>query len=83
MTLGATAEFIIENQSPPSSPAFTDFTDIVRMTGIAASNTGSVYTQTISTDSLVYLLTDFTNTTTHLSVWLGSFDETYFSITPN
>jgi len=83
MTLGVNADFVIENQSGQCcKPAtqFTDFTPEVTMTGSAYSSTTGAYTQTISTDSEVYLLTDFTNSTSHMSVSLGKTDQTYFSI---
>ena len=50
---------------------FTDFTPEVTMTGSAYSSTTKSYSQTISTDSEVYLLTDFTNSTSHMNVALG------------
>jgi hypothetical protein len=84
MTLGTTAEFIIEDQSPQvlaSSTAFTDFTPRVTISGSAFSTTTNT-SQFISTDPSVYLLTDFTNTTTHIDVSLGTQDETYFSVSP-
>ena len=77
------AEFIIENQSGQCckpSTAFTDFTPEVTMTGSAYSSKTGKYSQTISSDSLVYLLTDFTNTTSHMNVSLGTTDQTYFSM---
>jgi hypothetical protein len=85
MTVGVAAEFIIENQSPQVSPistAFTDFTPLVTMSGLAYSSKTKSYSQTISTDPTVYLLTDFTNTTTHINVSLGTRDQTYFDISP-
>jgi hypothetical protein len=85
MTLGLNAEFIIENQSPqlnPPTTAFTDFTPTVRMTGSAYSSQSGRYSQTVGTDPTVYLLTDFTNTTTSLNVALGFADATCFTIYP-
>ncbi len=83
MTLGVNAEFIIENQSGQCcKPAvqFTDFTPTVTITGSAYSSTTKSYSQTISSDSQVYLLTDFTNSTSHMNVSLGKTDQTYFSV---
>jgi len=83
MTLGKAAEFIIENQSPQvssSSTAFTDFTPAVTMSGSAYSTKTNVYSQTISTDSNVNLLTDFTNTTSHIVVQLADSNQTVFSM---
>lgn len=89
MTLGLTAEFVIEDQSPQVSPssgcptlstAFTDFTPTVTMAGSAYSSQTGSSSQTISTDPNVSLMTDFTNTTTHMVVWLGTTNETYFSV---
>jgi hypothetical protein len=85
MTLGKAAEFIIENQSPQvssTSTAFTDFTPGVTMSGSAYTSKSNSYSQTISSDPGVNLLTDFTNTTTHIVVALGSSDQTYFNIEP-
>jgi hypothetical protein len=81
MTLGADAEFIIENQSPQVSTTSTAFTDLspVTMAGSAYSLATKSY-QTISTDPSVYLLTDFTDTTTRMTVSLGTSDQTYFSV---
>jgi hypothetical protein len=83
MTLGVDAEFIIENQSGQCcKPAvqFTDFTPEVTMTGSAYSSKTGSYSQTISSDSHVFLLTDFTNSTSHMNVSLGKTDQTYFSV---
>jgi hypothetical protein len=86
MTLGFAAEFVIENQSPQvlaSSTAFTDFTPMVTISGSAYSSRTNSYSKTISTDSAVSLLTDFTSTTTHVTVSLGTIDQTYFSVSPS
>ena len=83
MTLGLAAEFIIEDQSPQccgSSTAFTDFTPTVAFSGSAYSSTTDSYSQNISSDSSVFLLTDFTDTTSHINVSLGTTDQTYFSM---
>ena len=83
MTLGVNAEFVIENQTGECcKPAtqFTDFTPEVTMTGSAYSSATGGYTQTISTDSQVYQLIDFTNSTSHMNVSLGTTDQTYFSV---
>ena len=82
-TRGLAAEFIIENQSTQvssTSTAFTDFTPKVTMAGSAYSSKTDKYSQTISTDPTVYLLGDFTNTTTRMTVTLGTTDQTYFSV---
>jgi hypothetical protein len=79
MTIGLSAEFVIENESPqltPPSTAFTDFTPGVTMWGYAFSGLD----QTISSDPVVHLLTDFTNTTSHMSVSLEQPSSTYFSV---
>ena len=84
MTLGLAAEFIIENQSPPVDPpgvAFTDFWGQVVMSGSAYSSATNKYSQTISTDPSVHLLTDFTSDTTQMSVLLGASNQTYFTVT--
>ncbi|MGP0074464.1 MAG: G1 family glutamic endopeptidase [Bryobacteraceae bacterium] len=83
MTLGVNAEFIIENQSGQCcKPAtqFDDFTPEVTMTGSAYSSKTGAYSQTISSDSHVYLLTDFTKSTSHMNVSLGKTNQTYFSV---
>jgi len=85
MTVGRSAEFVIENQSPQvskTSTAFTDFTPMVTMSGSAYSSTTGSYSKTISTDPAVSLMTDFTSTTTHIDVSLGTTNQTYFSIYP-
>jgi hypothetical protein len=85
MTLGKAAEFIIEDQSPQVGPssAFTDFTPEVTMTGSAYSSTTGSFSQTIDNDPNVYVLTDFTKTTSHIVVTLGSAAQTYFSMEPS
>jgi hypothetical protein len=50
------------------------------MAGSAYSSKTDKYSQTISTDPTVYLLGDFTNTTTRMTVTLGTTDQTYFSV---
>jgi hypothetical protein len=89
MTLGQSAEFIAENASPQATPpttAFTDFTPTVRLTGSARSSGVFVldpanrYSQTIGSDPAVYMLTDFTNTTTRLQITLGPRDSTCFTV---
>jgi hypothetical protein len=75
--LGLSAEFIIENQIS----AYTDFQPRVTIAGSAYSSaTGT--SQTISSDPSVVLVADSTNTTTHLSVTLGTSDQTYFDVNP-
>ncbi len=83
MTVGLAAEFVIENQTPQCcSPAtaFTDLTSTVDMFGSAYSSTTNSYSQTISTDPSVYVLADFTTTTSHMEVGLGKTDQTYFAV---
>jgi hypothetical protein len=83
MTVGLAAEFVIENQTPQCcSPAtaFTDFASTVTMSGSAYSSTTDSNSQTISTDPLVDVLDDFTNTTSHMNVSLGKTDQTYFTV---
>ncbi len=60
--------------------AFTDLTSTVTMSGEAYSSTTDRYSQTVTTDPLVYQLIDFTNTSSHMNVSLGTTDETYFSV---
>ncbi|MGD0363513.1 MAG: hypothetical protein ABSC93_21740 [Bryobacteraceae bacterium] len=83
MTLGDAAEFVIENQTPQCcSPAtaFSDFTPTVDMYGSAYSSKTGSYSQTVSTDPKVTTLVDFTATTSHMSVSLGTTDQTYFTM---
>jgi hypothetical protein len=83
MTLGLAAEFVIENQTPQCcSPAtaFTDLASTVTMAGSAYSSTTNSYSQTISTDPIVNLLQDFTNTTSHMGISLGKTNQTYFAV---
>jgi hypothetical protein len=83
MTPGLTAEFIIENQSldiSATTSAFTDFTPTVTMAGSAYTSATNSSSQSISTDSAVDLLTDFTDTTTRMNVSLGTTDQTYFAV---
>ncbi len=83
MTLGVNAEFIIENQTGQCcKPAtqFTDFTPEVTFTGSAYSSKTGSFSQTISSDSVVYQLLDFTNATSHMNVSLGTTNQTYFSM---
>jgi hypothetical protein len=89
MTLGLSAEFIIEHQSDQLQPplvAFTDFTPTVRMTGSAQSSGVAVVTpfgsrsQNVGSDPAVFVLTDFTNSTTRMDVTLGERDSTCFTI---
>lgn len=83
MTLGLAAEFVIENQSldiSSTTSAFTDFTPTVTMAGSAYTSVTNSYSQSISTDSAVDLLADFTDTTTRMNVSLGTTDQTYFGV---
>jgi hypothetical protein len=85
MTVGQAAEFIIENQSPQvssTSTAFTDFTPAVSMDGSAYTTATGSYSQTISKDPTVYPLLDFTHTTSHMRIGLGTTDQTYFDVEP-
>ena len=78
------------NQPPPTNPKswrfyppltpFTDFTPQVNMYGSAYSSQTGNYSQTISSDPVVYELTDFTNYTSHMSVGVGSSDNTWFNV---
>jgi hypothetical protein len=83
MTVGTSAEFIVEDTSPqrpvPSS-AFTDFTPSITMTGSAYTTQTGRYSQTISTDPGVDVLEDFTNAQTRLNVSLGTSDQTTVSV---
>ncbi|HKF22879.1 MAG TPA: G1 family glutamic endopeptidase [Candidatus Angelobacter sp.] len=86
MTLGVNAEFVIENQAGQCcapATAFTDFRPKVTMTGSAYSTKTGSYSQTINSDSQVFLLKDFTDTTTHIDVWLGKAWQTNFRIEPH
>jgi tectonin-like protein len=80
---GNDADFVIEGQSPQccgeSATAFTDFAPEVTMSGSAYSSKTDTFSQTVTSDPLVYVLNDFTNTTSHVNVTLGSTDETYFN----
>jgi len=76
MTLGKSAEFIIENET---ANAFTDFTPTVDMYGAAYSSTTGNYTQTITSDPKITTLVDYTDDTSHVTVSLGTTNETYFS----
>jgi hypothetical protein len=83
-TVGTTAEFIIENESPQltaPSDVFTDFAPAVTVTGSAYSSATGSYSQTISTDPTIELWTDYprTDTTTHIDVSLASPNRTIFS----
>jgi hypothetical protein len=83
MTLGQAAEFIMENQSgqlKPPETAFPDLTDQVTISGSAYSSRTGKYSQTISTDPEVFLLGDFTHSTSHMSVALGTTNQTYFDV---
>jgi hypothetical protein len=83
MTIGKAAEFVVENDSPQASTpsnAFTPFQGSIDIYGSATS--GSNSNLTISTDPQVTVLTDWTNTTTHMLVFLGATNETYFTVEP-
>jgi hypothetical protein len=83
MTFGPTAEFIIENQSQQvseTSTAFTDFSPPVTMTGSAYST--SAGWESIGDDPSLNVLTDFTNTTSHLVVSTAGTSDTVFTMEP-
>jgi Fungal fucose-specific lectin len=70
MTLGASAEFILENQSPQLSPPmdqFPMFTPTLAMSGTATTSTGI---STVDVDPNVILLTDYPHRLPHLTVAL-------------
>ncbi|HTW08661.1 MAG TPA: G1 family glutamic endopeptidase [Acidimicrobiales bacterium] len=71
MTFGPAAEFVIEDQSPQvssTSTAFTDFSPAVTMAGSAYSTRTNSFSQSIGNDPSLHVLTDFTNTTSHIVV---------------
>jgi Tectonin domain len=78
------------NEAPPNNPAswafyppltpFTDFTPQVNMQGEAFSLQKQTY-EAVNLDPVVYLLTDFTNYTSHMNVSVSETSEyTYFSV---
>lgn len=83
MTLGVDAEFIIENQSPQLTPPetqWTPFSGTVSMSGSAYSSKTGSYSQTISTDSQVYVAGDFEDESSHMIVSLGKTNQTNFVV---
>ena len=74
MTVGLAAELVIENQSPQLNPPTTQFTDFIPQVAMegGAYSSATGYWQTISSDPVVNLLTDYTNTTSHMSVSLAT-----------
>jgi Peptidase A4 family len=83
MTFGPAAEFIIENQSPQvsnTSTAFTDFSPAVTMTGTAYSTQTNSFSQNIGNDPSLQVLTDFTNTTSHIVVSTTDTPATVFTM---
>jgi hypothetical protein len=85
MTLGQAADFVIENQSPQvssTSTAFTDFSPAVYMNGTAYSTQTNSFSQSIGNDPSLHVLTDFTNTTSHIVVRTTSAPWTVFSMEP-
>ena len=52
------------------------------MSGSAYSSATDSYSQTVSSDPVVTVLTDFTATTSHILVGLAPSDETFFSMEP-
>jgi hypothetical protein len=89
MRLGFSAELIIEHASDQLQPpfvAFTDFKPSVIMNGFATS-TGGIgangnIPEDIATSPAVFLLTDFTNSSTQIDVTLGPPYLTCFTIYP-
>jgi len=83
MTLGQAAEFVIEDQTPElqvGKTAFTDFTPQVNMQGEAWSLSKKTY-EAVNLDPVVYLLENFTNSTSHMNVSVSPTSEyTYFSV---
>ncbi len=78
MILGTTAEFVIENEI--AGAPFTPLADQVEMDGGAWTTNANGYVDTVSNDPAVTLLTDFTNTNSHMIVTLGNDDQTYFNV---
>jgi Peptidase A4 family len=76
---GDTAECIMELQLE-GGPTWTVFTSQLEMDCNAYSSATKQYSQTVSTDSLVYLLESATNTLTQVKVTLGNLDQTYFNV---
>lgn len=65
MTLGLSAESVIENET---SSAFTDFSPAVTMTGTAYSTRTHSFSRNIVNDPSLTVLTDFTHATSHIVV---------------
>ncbi|MGD0136563.1 MAG: tectonin domain-containing protein [Bryobacteraceae bacterium] len=63
----------------PRGTAFTDFTPTVTMSGSAYSTTTGSSSQTVTNDPQVDELLDFTNTSSHMEISLGTTDQTYFT----
>jgi hypothetical protein len=85
MTIGKAAEFVIEDDSPQvskTSTAFTDFSPAITMTGWAYSTRTRAFSQSIGNDPSLHVLTDFTNTTSHLVVSTTSTPATVFTMEP-
>ena len=79
MTLGTSAEFILENQSPQLSPPmdqFPMFTPTIAMSGTATSSTG---VSTVDVDRNVTVLTDYPHRLPHLTVALTGIGTTSIS----
>lgn len=82
MTVGLSAEFVIEDDSPQLKPPTTPFTDLASVVEMDGSGLSSATASllTVASDPSVVLLTDFTDDGSNLYVWLGTFDQTYFGI---
>jgi hypothetical protein len=83
MTLGTSAEFILENARSQvgSQNSYTDFSGTLALAGSAHSATTGK-TVSINTDPSVDLLTCPTNGSTYLVTSLGPTNQTYFSVVP-
>jgi len=80
-TLGLSAEFVMENEDGDTVP-FTDFSPKITMSGSAYSSTTNKYSQKISNDPTITVLTDGTNLSTRMLISLGTTDQTYFEVEP-
>ena len=82
MTLGTSAEFILENQSGQLSPPtdqFPKFTPTVAMSGAAVTSTG---VSAVDTDPTVTLLTDYAHGPPCMLVALAGIGTTSFTANP-
>ena len=83
MTLGTSAEFILENQSGQLSPAkdqFPKFTPTLVMSGTAVTSTGGV--STVDVDPTVTLLIDYPHGWPYILVALAGVGRTSFTADP-